>query len=45
MTFAELAQRRNLWFRIFPGWTAAELQGKKKKTKALKIYIVKLPKQ
>lgn len=44
MAFTELARRRNLWFRLFPGQTAAELQGKRKreKIKALKIYIVKL---
>lgn len=47
MAFKELAQRRNLWFKIFLGLTAAELQGnikkkkkggkKRKKTKALTI--------
>ena len=33
MAFKELAQRRNLWFKIFLGLTAAELQGNIKKKK------------
>lgn len=38
MAFTELAQKRNLRFRIFPGLTAAELQGKRKKTSVKNIY-------
>lgn len=55
MAFKELAQRRNLWFKIFLGLTAAELQGnikKKKKGKEKKknksinnMHIDKLPEQ
>lgn len=52
MAFKELAQRRNLWFKIFLGLTAAELQGNKKKGKEKKknksinnMHIDKLPEQ
>lgn len=50
MVFTELAQRRNLQFRVFPGWIAAKLQGKKKKGKNKRyiyiyVYIINLPEQ